>query len=286
MIGCCLSFDKGLYETAYEAEKINADTFMFYTGSPQSFFKKPIQSMKIYEGLDFLEANKKSIMNAVIHSNYISNFASPEASKLETAMRALRQEIELAKSIGVKYLICHIGNYTKGTLQSGIDNVVKCINYVLTEEDENIVLCLENAAGQGTSIGSKLEEIQDIIERIDYKQNVGLCFDTAHAFGSGYDIVNNLEEVLDEIDDRIGLNKLHVCHVNGSLVPLGSKKDRHANIGIDDYIGAEALYNFVHNKRLINKIHILETPEKDGINRFKEEIAFLKNDSLDIEMLL
>ena len=171
------------------------------------------------------------------------------------------------------------------TYEYGVERIAAALNEVLTPETKPII-CLETMAGKGKEIGRSFEELRDIIDRIELKDKIGVCFDTCHVHDSGYDIVENLDEVFAEFDRIIGLDRLKVFHINGSLNPRGAKKDRHANLGATednpkgkDYIGKEALYRLVHHPAAQGKPVILETPWLDKkTNLYKEEIAYLRGD--------
>lgn len=280
-LGACLSFqNSNLENTIYEAESIGANACMIYYGSPVTFKKPIIDFSKVNKGLKVAEKNNIKSQDIILHCNYISNFASPEENKRNMAMELLRKEIDFAKSIGIKYLICHPGSYTTGDRNEGLKYVVECINTVL-EEDDNVVICFETMAGKGKEVGKTLEEIHYFIEKTQLQDKVGFCLDTCHAWDSGLD-VTNVDKLLKIIDDIIGLQYLKVIHLNGSLNNIGSKKDRHANIFNtekgENKIGAENMKAIFNHPKLSDKIFILETPEVDGKGFiFEDEINFLRS---------
>lgn len=280
-IGSHVSMSGGLIGAAKEAASYNADTFMIYTGAPQNTRRSPIEKLKIEEGQEFMKQHNLS--DIVVHAPYIINLASYKEDTYELATTFLKTEIERTTAIGSNYIVLHPGAYTDKTAEYGIQRIADGLNMVLTEETKPIV-CLETMAGKGTEIGRTFEELAQIIEKVELKEKIGICFDTCHTHDSGYDIVNNLDGVMQEFDSIIGLDRIKVFHINGSLNKCGAKKDRHANIGADetnpkgkDMIGFNAIYRIVHSKYAKGKILILETPWLDkSTNLYKEEIAKLR----------
>lgn len=254
-----------LMKAATEAVSYNANCFMAYTGAPQNSRRKPISELNIDQMKEFNAAN--NILDVVIHAPYIINLANNKTVDL------LATEIERSDAIGASSIILHPGAHVALSRQEGIDNIINNINNTLTF-GQNVTLCLETMSGKGTEIGITFEEIAQIIDGIILKDKVGVCLDTCHIWDAGYDIVNNLEEVIEEFDKIIGLEKLKVIHLNDSKNDLASHKDRHENIG-KGYIGFDTLYKIVHHERLTNIPKILETPYIDEKPPYKEEIELL-----------
>ena len=282
-IGSHVSISKGLLGAAKEAYSYGATTFMIYTGAPQNTKRSPLENLKIKEGKAFMAAH--GISDIVIHAPYIINLASYKEETYNLAKEFLALELERTTAIGSNYLVLHPGSFTDKTYEYGVERIAAALNEVLTPETKPII-SLETMAGKGKEIGRSFEELRDIIDRIELKDKIGVCFDTCHVHDSGYDIVENLDEVFAEFDRIIGLDRLKVFHINGSLNPRGAKKDRHANLGATednpkgkDYIGKEALYRLVHHPAAQGKPVILETPWLDKkTNLYKEEIAYLRGD--------
>lgn len=282
-IGSHVSISGGLIGAAKEAYSYGANTFMIYTGAPQNTKRSPIENLKIKEGHTFMKAY--GLSDVVVHAPYIINLASYKEDTYTLAKEFLALEIERTMAIGSKYLVLHPGSFTDKTYEYGVERITAALNEVLTP-DMDITICLETMAGKGKEIGRSFEELKDIIDRIELKDKIGVCFDTCHVHDSGYDLVNDLDGVLAEFDRVIGLDKLKVFHINGSLNIRGAKKDRHANLGADetnpkgaDQIGKEVLYNLVHHPLTTGRPFILETPWLDKkTNLYKEEIAFLRGE--------
>ncbi|ONI38591.1 deoxyribonuclease IV [Candidatus Epulonipiscium fishelsonii] len=280
-IGSHVSMANGLLGAAQEAFSYGANTFMIYTGAPQNTRRSPLEKLKIPQGQKFM--SEHNISDIVVHAPYIINMASFKEDTYNLACKFLETELQRTKALGSQYLVLHPGAFTKSTLEQGIENIVNGLNKILSPDLPTV--CLETMAGKGTEIGRNFEELSQIINGIDFKDKIGVCFDTCHLHDSGYDIVNNFDNLLEEFDSKIGFEYLKTLHINGSINERGAKKDRHANIGADesnprgkDLIGKKALYKIVHNDVFKDKPLILETPWLDDkSNLYKEEIAFLRS---------
>lgn len=280
-IGSHVSMSGGLINAAKEAYSYGANTFMIYTGAPQNTKRSPIEKLKIKEGKEFMAKN--DISEIVVHAPYIINLASYKEDTYNLAIDFLKQEIYRTTAIGSDYIVLHPGAFTDKTAEYGIERIANGLNQVLTENTKPFI-CLETMAGKGSEIGRNFEELKAIIDKVDINEKIGICLDTCHLHDSGYDIVNDFDNVMKHFDNIIGLDKIKVIHVNGSLNKCGAKKDRHANLGADetnpkgkDYIGFDAIYNIVHSNYLKDKIFILETPWLDTkTNLYKEEISRLR----------
>ncbi len=281
LIGSHVSMGKGLEGAVKEAISYNANTFMIYTGAPQNTKRSPIEKMKVEEG--HLLMKEHGIEEFVVHAPYIINLASWKENTYQLARDFLKLELERTEKMGAKLLVLHPGSFTDKDLDYGIERIVNGLNEVLTK-DTNVTICLETMAGKGTEVGRNFNELKRIIDGIKLKDKIGICLDTCHVHDAGYDIVNDLEGVMEEFDEIIGLDKLKVFHINGSLNVKGAKKDRHANIGANednpkgkDNIGFEAIHKLVHSKYAKDKFLILETPWLDKTtNLYKEEIEMLR----------
>ncbi len=282
-IGSHVSISGGLLGAAKEAYSYGANTFMIYTGAPQNTKRSPLEKLKIEEGKAFMAAH--GLSDIVVHAPYIINLASYKEETYALAKEFLTLELARTEALGSNYLVLHPGSFTDKTYAYGIERIASALNEVLTPQTKPTI-CLETMAGKGSEIGRSFEELKDILDRVELVEQVGICFDTCHLHDSGYNIINDFEHVLQQFDDIIGLDKLKVFHLNGSLNPCGARKDRHANLGATsdnpkgkDHIGKEALYRIAHHPIADNKPIILETPWLDSkTNLYKEEISFLRED--------
>lgn len=279
-IGCHIGIKNGLLGAVEEAHSYNASTFMIYTGAPQNTKRSDLSKMKIIEGQKLMK--EYGIKDFVVHAPYIINLATFKEEQHEFSTDFLLQELERTKAIGSNHLVVHPGSFTTSTLEEGTSQIIKALNAVLREDLP--IVCLETMAGKGSEIGRNFDELKAIIDGITLKSKIGVCLDTCHVHDAGYDIINNFDNVMKEFDEKIGLDKLYVLHLNGSLNPVGAKKDRHANISADesnpkgkDFIGLSAIRNIVHSNYTKGKFFILETPWISPTqNLYKEEIEMLR----------
>lgn len=271
-VGC--SGANMLLDSVNEALRYGANCLMLYTGAPQNTIRKPLSQMKIQEANELLEKNNMSALDIVVHAPYIVNLANPDLEKRNFAIAFLSEEIKRTYAIGSKLIVLHPGCYLKQTLEEGISLIAYGINQMIENTKEtDVIILLETMAGKGTEVGRTFEELKQIIDLVSDKSRIGVCFDTCHTNDSGYDLTH-YEEVIQRFDQIIGIDMIKCFHINDSKNPLGSHKDRHANIG-EGYLGLELLKKIVHDERFRNIPHILETPYIDGVAPYKEEIELL-----------
>ena len=289
IIGSHVSFksDKQLLGSVNEALSYGENTFMFYTGAPQNTIRSNIDDNLTNKALEVMKENNINIDNVIVHAPYIVNLAKEDN---DFAISFLKQEIKRCSMLHIKYMVLHPGSSVSITKEEGINNIINALNIILDNEYD-VTICLETMAGKGNEVGSNLLEIKNIINKIEYQNKIGVCLDTCHLNDAGYDI-SNFDSILDEIDKLIGIDKIKCIHINDSKNILGSKKDRHENIGLGS-IGFNNLINVIYNKRISNIPKILETPyvtidnnSKDKIYPpYKQEIDMIKNKSFDNNLL-
>lgn len=287
-IGCHVSFGKEqLLGSVKEAVSYGANAFMFYTGAPQNTMRSAIADFKTIEAYNMLKENGIRLIDVVCHAPYIVNLANnKDLEKYRFSIDFLIQEIERCSLLGVKYLVLHPGSAVGLDRMDALKNIIYALNIVL-ERDENIVVLLETMAGKGTELGTDIEEIKTIIDGVNKKELIGVCLDTCHLNDSGVDI-SKFDDYLDEFDEKIGLDRIKVLHLNDSKNGLGSRKDRHELIGYGT-IGFNNLLNVVLNERLSDVPKILETPYIGNNDEDKErlyppykfEISMLKSGVFD-----
>ncbi|ERK56114.1 apurinic endonuclease [Gemella bergeri ATCC 700627] len=266
-----------------EAASYGSDTFMIYTGAPQNTKRKPIEELRIAEAKDLMK--EYNISDIVVHAPYIINLGNtikPEIYKL--AVEFLRLEIERTEKIGAKNIVLHPGSHVKAGVDKGIKSIIKGLNEVLTK-DMIPNISLEVMAGKGSECGRSFEEIAQIIDGVVLNDKLTVTFDTCHVFEGGYDIVNNLDEVLTQFDKIVGLGRIQVLHINDSKNSLGAHKDRHENIGYGG-IGFDAINRIVHLSEFEHIPKILETPwygENKEFAPYKYEIDMLRRGIFDID---
>ena len=270
-IGCHLSASKGYLSMGKEAVKIGANTFAFFTRNPRGGSAKKIDENDVKEFLEF--AKEHEFATLVAHAPYTLNACSDKSETREFALNTMRDDLRRMEYTPNQYYNFHPGSHVGQGVDTGIDFIVKQLNEVLTEDMTTTVL-LETMAGKGSEIGRSFEELKRIIDGVNLKNKLGVCLDTCHVYDAGYDIVNDLDGVLDEFDSVIGLDYLKALHMNDSKNPFESHKDRHEKIG-EGTIGFDAMVNVINNDRLKNLPIILETPnELDG---YAHEISMLRN---------
>ncbi len=273
--------DKGLLSAANEANEYGSSSFMIYTGAPQNTRRKPIDSMYPIEGKLAMQAN--GVEEIVVHAPYIINLGSYKESIFQLAVDFLQEEIRRTHALGVKHIVLHPGAFTDKDAQFGIQRIADGLNEVLGGTDETEVhIALETMAGKGTEIGRSFEELASIIDKVEFNQRLSVCLDTCHIHDAGYDIVNDLDGVLQQFDQTIGLDRLGVIHLNDSKNPRGAQKDRHTPIG-SGWIGFDTINKVVHHEALAGLPFILETPwiGKDAKTlrpMYEVEIALLRGD--------
>lgn len=271
IIGAHLSASKGYTHMLNEALSIGANTFQFFTRNPRGGKAKDIDEKDVKT---FLEKSKEVGFGQILaHAPYTLNCCSdkPETRKfaLETFADDLRR---MEYTPGMLYNF-HPGSHVGQGTDTGIALICETLNTVLFENMTTTVT-LETMAGKGSEVGGRFEELRRIIDGVELQDKIGVCLDTCHVSDGGYDIVGDLDGVLEEFDIIIGIDRLKALHINDSKNPLGAHKDRHEKIG-DGFIGSETFENIVNNKYLKNLPMLLETPnELDGYAR---EIAFLKS---------
>lgn len=269
-IGCHLSASKGYLAMAKEAVSIGANTFQFFTRNPRGGQAKPINEQDIK---DFLSFSKENNINVILaHSPYTLNACSADPELREFAKNTMADDLKRMEYTPGNLYNFHPGSHVKQGAEIGIEYIANMLNEILTKEQTTTVL-LETMAGKGSEVGRTFEEIKAIIDKVELKEKLGVCLDTCHVWDAGYDIVNDFDNVLDEFDKVIGLDKLKAIHLNDSKNDKASHKDRHEKIG-EGKIGLEAITKIINNERIKDLPFYLETPnELDG---YKKEIELLR----------
>lgn len=264
-----------------EAVSYGANTFMIYTGAPQNTRRKPIEQLRIEEGLALMKEH--DIEEFVIHAPYIINLANTvKPETYELAVDFLNLEIERTEAMECKTLILHPGAHVGAGEEAGIQQIIKGLNEVLSQK-RNVNIALETMAGKGTEMGRSFEELARIYDGVVNNERLRVCFDTCHTNDSGYDVRNQFDEVLDQFDRLIGKDQIAVFHINDSKNPRGAHKDRHENVGFGS-IGYESLRNIVYYEGFDAVPKILESPyipdpetQKRSFAPYKYEIAMLRD---------
>ena len=270
-IGCHLSTTKGFENMGEEALQIGANTFQFFTRNPRGGKAKEI-NMEDMEGL--LKIAKENNFSTILaHAPYTLNACSADERTREFAREMMIDDLNRMELMPNNLYNFHPGSHVKQGVEIGINYIVDLLNTVLSKDQTTTVL-LETMAGKGSEVGRTFEEIAEIISRVELKEKMGVCLDTCHIYDAGYDIVNDLDGVLEEFDRVIGLNRLKAIHLNDSKNPFKSHKDRHEKIG-EGSLGLEAITRIINHPKLKHLPFFLETPnELDG---YAKEIELLRS---------
>ena len=270
-IGCHMSVAKGFEKMGLTAIKIGANTLQFFTRNPRGSKAKELDQKDI--AAFRLLMNEHHFGKILAHAPYTLNPASSNGHTREFALETLRDDLIRMESLPGNYYNFHPGSHVGGGVQTGIDLISDALNQILFPNQSTIVL-LETMAGKGSEIGGSFQELRRIIDGVELQEKLGICLDTCHVSDGGYDIAGRLDQVLEEFDHVIGLSRLKAVHLNDSLNPLGSHKDRHANIG-KGTLGLEAFERMINHPVLRDLPFYLETPNND--DGHGEEIALLKS---------
>lgn len=269
-IGCHLSSSKGFLNMGKEIVKLGGNTFQFFTRNPRGGAAKPIDEKDIEAFKTFAKENNINIILA--HAPYTLNACSADADVRNFAKQVFADDLKRMEYIPGNMYNFHPGSHVKQGVDTGIEYIAQMLNEVLDKNQHTKVL-LETMAGKGTEIGRSFEELQMIIEKVELNNNLGICLDTCHIYDAQYNIVDNLNGVIDELDKVIGLDRLCAIHLNDSKNPFASHKDRHELIG-KGYIGIDTFNNIVSNEKFRNIPMYLETP--NDMEGYAKEIAMLK----------
>ncbi len=270
-IGCHLSTTKGFKNMGKEALEIKANTFQFFTRNPRGGKAKDIDEADIECLKEIMKEN--NFVKVLAHAPYTLNACSADERTREFAIETMADDLARMEYLPNNLYNFHPGSHVKQGVEVGINYIVDMLNTVLKPEQTTKVL-LETMAGKGSEVGRNFEEIAEIINRVELKEHMGVCLDTCHVYDAGYDIVNDLDGVLEEFDRIIGLHRLHAIHLNDSKNPFESHKDRHEKIG-EGSLGLEAITRIINHPKLRHLPFFLETPNE--LEGYGKEIEILRN---------
>jgi deoxyribonuclease-4 len=261
-IGAHLSSSGGIHTAVDRAEAVGAESLQVFTQSPRTW-RPTNHDPATFDR--FRERREEIGLHGVLcHALYLCNFATTRDDVYEKSVAALRNTMEIATAIGAEGVVLHVGSHLGAGLDAGMARVLPAMEQVLELTNDTTWLLMENSAGAGGTIGRSIEELATLYDRLDRHPRLGLCLDSCHLYVSGVDVTNAaaLDAVLDDVDSSIGLDRLRALHVNDSAAPLGSNRDRHANIG-EGLLGEE-LGVFLSNPRLQGLPAVLETAGPDN----------------------
>lgn len=269
-IGNHLSTSKGYAAMGKEAVKLGANTFAFFTRNPRGGSAKAIVPSDVEQLLQLME--EKQFGKLVAHAPYTMNLCAAKEDVRRFSKEMIADDLRRMEYTPGNYYNFHPGSHVGQGAKTGIALIVETLNEVLAPEQSTTVL-LETMAGKGSEVGRSFEELRAILDGVELKDKMGVCFDTCHVWDGGYDIVNRLDDVLEEFDRVIGLERLYAVHFNDSMNECGAHKDRHARIG-EGCIGMEGMRRVATHPLLEGKPFILETPNDD--EGYKREIALVR----------
>ncbi|MCI8885087.1 MAG: deoxyribonuclease IV [Dorea sp.] len=273
-IGTHMSIAKGIANTAKNTVWMEANTMQIFSRNPRG------SNFKVYtpkEIEQFQTIRKEHRFGPLLaHAPYTMNLASDQERVYEFACTVIREDVARMDELDIEYLVFHPGSHTGIGVERGIQNIIRGLDQAVTG-NEKITVLLETMSGKGTEIGARFEHLKAIRDGLAHPERIGICLDTCHVFAAGYDIVNELDKVLDEFDRVLGLGLLKAIHLNDSMMPFDSHKDRHAAFG-EGLIGMEALLRVMRHPMLSGLPFYLETPlddqgHKEEIRRIKELIS-------------
>ncbi len=270
-IGCHLSSSKGFLAMGKTALSIGADTFQFFTRNPRGGKAKAVDPADAAALVALCEENH--FAKLVAHAPYTMNPCAADEKLMDFAHMVMEEDLAMLEHVPGNLYNFHPGSHVKQGAEVGIEKISAQLNSILHRDLHTTVL-LETMAGKGSEVGRSFEELAAILDKVQLNEKMGVCLDTCHIFDGGYDIVNHLDEVMEEFDRIIGLERLHAVHLNDSLNVCGSHKDRHACIGAG-HIGLEALTNVINHPALRNLSFCLETPNE--LPGYAAEIALMRS---------
>lgn len=270
-IGCHLSASKGFLNMGKEIVALGGNTFQFFTRNPRGGAARDIDEKDVEAFKKFADENGIEVILA--HAPYTLNTCSADESIRDFAKRTFADDLARMEYVPGNLYNFHPGSHVKQGVETGTEYIVEMLNETIKESQTTTVL-LETMAGKGSEIGRTFEELRAIIDKVELNSHLGVCLDTCHVYDAGYDIVGNLDNVIKEFDDVIGLSRLKAIHINDSKNPFASHKDRHEKIG-EGSIGKDAFEAIINHPALINLPFYLETPNDAA--GYAAEIALLKS---------
>lgn len=279
-LGSHLSVAKGFSQAAEIARQIDANTFQFFTRNPRGGAARTIS---LQEASKWLEIKQKyDIAPIVGHLPYTVNMAAPSEQAYAFAKKVVADDLSRMDAVGAEYLVVHPGSHAGSGSVAGIRRIVDCLAETLLPFSGETELLLETMAGQGSEIGT-LVEIQEIIEALGSPRQLGVCLDSCHLIGAGYNFLdkNEVERLVAELESTVSLSRVKAIHLNDSKFPPGAHKDRHELIG-EGYLGKEGLLNLITHPAICRLPMILETPVAD-YHQYGEEIRLIRNWLKEVE---
>lgn len=269
-IGCHLSASSGFLHMGKEAIGIHANTFQFFSRNPRGSSVKALDMADVEALLSLTQ--QKHFAPLLAHAPYTLNACSANPGLRDLARDMMSEDLARMEFLPGNLYNFHPGSHTGQGTEVAIEQISDLLNVILKQEQHTLVL-LETMAGKGSEVGSKFEELRAILDRVTLNSHMGVCLDTCHVYSAGYDIVQDLDGVLNEFDRIVGLSRIKAIHLNDSMMPFASHKDRHERIGKGS-LGMDAIVNFITHPKLRHLPFYLETPNE--LEGYAEEIALLQ----------
>ncbi|MFH1644190.1 MAG: deoxyribonuclease IV [bacterium] len=275
LLGAHITISKGLDKAIEIGQSIGCTAIQIFTKNNKSYFAKKLTKTEIE---NFKKTQKNSTIEKVVaHTSYLINICSKNPETENKSIASLKEELSRCEQLEIPYLVLHPGSHTGQGEKEGIKKIAKNLDMVLNSASGNTMILLETMAGQGTNLGYKFEQLKEIRDLCKHKKLIGFCFDTCHVYSAGYNIgtEKGYKKTIKEFDEILGLKNLKAIHLNDSKTELGSRKDRHANIG-NGKIPKLSFQLLMKDKRFKKVPKILETPTDSDLKEYKEELTLLK----------
>ncbi len=263
LIGAHCSVAGGLWTAFDRGEQIKCEAIQVFTKSNRRWSASTLEPAEIAR---FRQRAAETGLPVVAHASYLINLASPKDDIWHKSVNALIDEMDRCRALGIPYLVLHPGAHTGSGYEAGIARVAEAINREHAHGDTTTMLLLENTAGAGSTLGAEMSHFEQLLAQLEQPERLGICFDTCHAIGAGWDIISEegYREVMDEFDRRIGLERIRCFHLNDSQHDLGSNRDRHTHIG-RGFVTLAAFRNVLNDPRFAGTPMLLETPKDDDM---------------------
>ena len=280
-----MSGDEMFLGSIKEALSYKETAFMVYTGAPQNTIRKSLDSLRIEDALSYMKENGLDENDVVVHAPYIMNLCNPDPEKRDFAIRFLTEEIRRSAAMHATQIVLHPGSAVGKDREQATAWIAEGLIKVIENTKElNVKIALETMAGKGNEMGKTFEELKAIIDLVNDKDRISVCFDTCHTHDAGYDVKNDFNGVMKHFDEVIGKEYISVFHVNDSKNVCGAAKDRHENFGFGE-IGFDALIGVIYHPDFKDIPKILETPYIDGKPPYLEEIEMIRSKVFDPELV-
>jgi deoxyribonuclease-4 len=277
LLGAHMSIAGGVFNAVIAGQKATCDAVQIFTKQSNQWKAKVLTDEEIEQF--FKEQRKTKVKVVCAHDSYLINLASPDDALYNKSMESFKIELERCDILKIPQLVMHPGSHVGSGEETGLNRIADAINRIFDQlPDGKASVCLETTAGQGTNLGYKFEHLAYIIDKVDDKNRISVCFDTCHTFGAGYELSDpgGYRATMKEFDSILGLKRLKIMHFNDSKKPFGSRKDRHEHIGKGE-MGLEPFRNILNDRRLNRVPKILETPKGEDLQEDIENLKTLRS---------